>query len=147
MSYQEYDIELPTLEETREFASSLAGQVTPGTILALHGDLGAGKTTLVQFICQSLGVTAPVDSPTFVLMQEYSGKIPIVHIDLYRIKDPEETVELGFGDFLDNSLTLIEWPEIIEHMLPDETIHIELGFLEKGRRLRIRIPSGLAVTF
>jgi len=114
-------------EDTHRFAARLAGRLGPGAVLALHGELGAGKTCLVQGLARALGVTAPVGSPTFTLINEHPGRLPLYHIDLYRIRSPREALALGLDDYLyGDGVAAIEWAERVADLLPPHTLHIRL---------------------
>lgn len=114
--------------ETEAFGRRLAADLQPGDVVALHGDLGAGKTHLVRGVAAGLGVPpAEVSSPTFTLVHEYMGAVPVVHIDAYRIEHPEEMRRLGFDEYLDGeAVVLVEWPERIAPVLPAYTRHLYL---------------------
>lgn len=107
-------------EETIKFASEMAAKAKPGDVFTLTGDLGVGKTVFAKGFAQGLGVTEPVTSPTFTIVQEYlSGRLPFYHFDVYRISDSDEMEETGFFDYLDRGgVVLIEWAELIEDILP-----------------------------
>lgn len=107
-------------EETIKFAADLAAKSKPGDVYTLTGDLGVGKTVFAKGFAKGLGVTEPVTSPTFTIVQEYlSGRLPFFHFDVYRIADPDEMEETGFYDYLDRGgVVLIEWAELIEDILP-----------------------------
>lgn len=107
-------------EETIKFAANLAAKSKPGDVYTLTGDLGVGKTVFAKGFAKGLGVTEPVTSPTFTIVQEYlSGRLPFFHFDVYRISDPDEMEETGFYDYLDRGgVVLIEWAELIEDILP-----------------------------
>lgn len=128
-------------EATSELAKGIAKKLKPMSVLALYGDLGSGKTTFTRYLVDSLGSTSRVQSPTFVLMREYTnsqGEISkINHIDLYRLNTAEETRELGLEELFEdpNSITIIEWPEIIEEQLPKRTIKIKLEMKSEEERL------------
>ena len=122
---------------TETFGREWAKTLLPGTVVALHGDLGAGKTTLVKGIVSELTGTPPqqISSPTFTLMHLYESKYPVYHFDLYRLKSAEEFVHSGFTDFFDSvGICLIEWPDRITPILPKNTVHIHLTHLEQGGR-------------
>ncbi len=132
-------------EETRDFGRQLAGRLRPPAVLALIGPLGAGKTCMVQGIARGLEVPdkIPVTSPTYTIHHRYKGRIPVSHIDLYRIQSPEEALELGFHDLLLlDGVTLIEWADRVEPLLPENTVRVTLEFLgEEKRRITVAIPS------
>ena len=112
-------------EETQTFAAALAAELKNGAVLALHGDLGSGKTCFVQGLARALGVRQPVTSPTFTIVNEYRGRCPLVHMDLYRIGDPDELLSLDFENYLNaEGITVIEWAERSGDWLPGNTMHI-----------------------
>jgi tRNA threonylcarbamoyladenosine biosynthesis protein TsaE len=103
--------------------------------LALHGELGSGKTCFVQGLAEALGVRAFVNSPTFTIINEYKGRLPLHHIDLYRVKSEREADLLGLEEYLEaEGITAIEWPENISSLLPKNTIHIYFEFVDLNRR-------------
>ena len=106
------------------------------TIVTFKGDLGAGKTTLIKTLCQKLGVEDNISSPTFSIINEYKAKNrAIYHIDLYRIETIEEAIDIGIEEYLySGGLCLIEWPKIIESLLPEKYLHIEIDNLGKFTR-------------
>lgn len=124
------------LEALPAFARELAQMLRPGDAVALHGDLGAGKTTLVRALVEALGGDADaVSSPTFVFRQHYGAKPPVEHLDLYRLDDPAEAHELGLAEaFGPNVLTLVEWAERLPELLPPGTLHVTLEGLGEGPR-------------
>ncbi|MGC4046487.1 MAG: tRNA (adenosine(37)-N6)-threonylcarbamoyltransferase complex ATPase subunit type 1 TsaE [Armatimonas sp.] len=116
-------------EETATVAAELATRLKPGDVLCLRGDLGAGKTTFTRYLVKALGSRAPVSSPTFTLVHEYEGgQMPIAHIDCYRLGDDREFLDAGLGEYLnsDDWLTILEWPERIEDLLPENRITVWL---------------------
>jgi len=117
-------------DETAAVGRTLASSLGPGSVLLLIGDLGAGKTALVRGLAEGLGV-APEDvsSPTFTLMQEYrGGRVPLIHVDLYRLNDPREIDELGLEELGLNSVLAIEWAEKLPRPIPDAiAIRIDHG--------------------
>lgn len=125
--------------EMRAFGAKLLSACHSGGIIALHGNLGTGKTTLVRGALQSLGVTGGVRSPTYTLIEYYPLEpLSIAHFDLYRLAEPEELEFLGFRDYLtDNTLCLIEWPDRAEGILGDVGLEIYLDYDPGGRRLRM----------
>ncbi len=126
-----------TEEETAEFGAKFAKKLEMGDIVALHGDLGAGKTTLAKaIVSQIAGVSKrEVQSPTFTYLNIYDTTLPIYHFDLYRLKNEEAFIQLGFLDYLEEEgICLIEWAERIEPLLPQKTIHVRLSYVEEGKR-------------
>jgi tRNA threonylcarbamoyladenosine biosynthesis protein TsaE len=120
-------ITCPSAEATRALAAGIARRATPGTVIALTGELGAGKTCFVQGLAAGLGVNGPVTSPTFVLIAEHAGRLPLYHVDLYRTESLEEIRGLGLEELLDGGgVTAIEWAEKAEPLLPSHTIHVKL---------------------
>jgi len=102
------------------------GSASP-VVIALHGNLGAGKTCFTQGLAQAAGVREPVCSPTYTLISEYQGTVPFHHIDLYRLGGPEEAYDLGLDEYLEtDGITVIEWAERAAEMLPSHTLHIRL---------------------
>jgi len=134
-------------EETKEVGRVLAKELKAGSVVALSGPLGSGKTVLIQGICSGLGVTEFVTSPSFVIINEYPGKIKVYHFDLYRLEDVEEFIKLGYEEyFYGNGITLIEWAEKIETFLPEERMEINLEILsENERRILVRRFGGSKV--
>ena len=125
-------------DDTIEFAKELAPKLKKGDVLALYGELGAGKTFFTQQLCKFLGVKENVSSPSYVLMNEYHVNFIIRHLDLYRLDSVEEILELGLHDLYEDSITIIEWPEIAEGMLPENTIHIYFDFIDSNRKVTIK---------
>lgn len=120
-------VETHSPEETWKLATELAGDLAPGTVIALHGDLGAGKTCFIQGYAAALGIDEPVTSPTYTLIGEYEGRLPLHHIDLYRLSGPEEALGLGLEEYFDvNGITAIEWAERAEGLLPPDLLHIQI---------------------
>ena len=121
------DIVTRTPDETRTVGAGLAELLVPGDVISLTGDLGAGKTTFVQGAARGLGVGEPVLSPTFVLVREYRGEVPVYHLDVYRLDRLQEVIDLGFEDLLDPSgVIFVEWGDAIDALLPDEHLRVEL---------------------
>ncbi len=129
--------------QTRRLGMRLANLLTPGDVLALSGDLGTGKTRWVQGVCQGLGVSDLVISPTYTLVNEYQGHYSIYHIDLYRLTDSLEVLSFGLDDYLYGSgITLIEWAERAGDFLPNTYLAIELYHLEETKRRIVLRPQG-----
>ena len=125
--------------ETKSFAADLAKKLQPGSVLALYGDLGSGKTCFVQGLAEAFEVEEIVNSPTYTIINEYHGRLRLNHVDLYRLKSEADVLPLGLDELLEgNGITLIEWPERISSLLPESTIHVYFDFVDLNRR-RIRI--------
>ena len=119
-------VESRSPEETWQLAAALADELPPGTVLALHGELGAGKTCFIQGMAAALGVTEPVTSPTYTLIGEYEGRLPLHHIDLYRLSGGDGG-DIGLEEYFDASgITAIEWAERAEGLLPPGLLHIRI---------------------
>ncbi|MGI6257887.1 MAG: tRNA (adenosine(37)-N6)-threonylcarbamoyltransferase complex ATPase subunit type 1 TsaE [Anaerovoracaceae bacterium] len=123
-------IKINNQRETEDFGRELASGAKPGTVIALMGDLGTGKTTLTQAIAENLGVKEPVTSPTFTILQEYkSGRLPLYHFDVYRIADPEDMWELGYEEyFYGDGVCVVEWADRIQELLPEDAIRVSLEY-------------------
>ena len=122
-------------EETFEAGRKIGMNAKPGQIYTLTGDLGVGKTVFTQGVAAGLGITEPVNSPTFTIIQEYEdGRLPFYHFDVYRIADLEEMEEIGYDDyFFGQGICLIEWAELIEEILPEKRIEVTIEKdLDKG---------------
>lgn len=126
-----------SVEETRAIAAALASALRPGDVVTLSGDLGAGKTSFVQGAAAALGVAERVTSPTFILMREYQGAFPILHLDVYRMSNLQELTDLGYEEFMNpSSIVFIEWGDAIGPLLPDEFLDVELrGYSDEERSL------------
>ena len=136
-------------EETRAIGEALAGLLGPRDTLLLTGDLGAGKTTLVQGIARGLGVTDHVASPTFVLVREYAGRLPIAHVDVYRLDRVQDVVDLELDELGGaDRVLVVEWGDAVEELLPGDRLRIDLRIEDprtEVRRLGL-IPEGRAWT-
>lgn len=131
-------------EETQDAGERLARTLGPSTVVALTGELGAGKTCFVQGLVRGLGATAWATSPTFVLVNEYRGRLPIHHVDAYRIATSADLVDIGLLELIDgDGITIIEWADKILSLLPDRTIHVAIdGLGDEPRTITIRSPAG-----
>jgi len=139
---------LGDLEATGNLGARIAASLRVGDAVALHGDLGAGKTTLARAILRALGVTENVPSPSFTLVQSYdTPRLSVRHYDLYRIADPAEIDELGLDDALDEGAVLIEWPERAGMRLPPDALHVVLSLNRDDRHARVTGPSRWANAF
>jgi tRNA threonylcarbamoyladenosine biosynthesis protein TsaE len=126
-------------EETQKVGAALAELLVPGDVVSLTGDLGAGKTCLVQGAARGLGVSDHVASPTFVLVREYRGAVPVYHLDVYRLERMQEVIDLGFEDLLDPSgIMFVEWGDAIEELLPQSYLEARLTVDDdEARRIRV----------
>ena len=125
-------------DETRKLGLELGRRAEPGQIIALIGDLGTGKTTLTKYIAEGLGITEVVSSPTFTVIKEYeSGRMPLYHFDVYRVGDPDELFNIGAYEYFDgNGLCVLEWADLIEDELPENTDFIVIDYGEtEGERV------------
>ena len=125
-------------EETIKFGTELAAKLTPGTVIALIGDLGTGKTSLTKSIAAALGIEEIITSPTFNIVKEYdSGRLPLYHFDVYRIGDVDEMYELGYEEyFYGKGVSIVEWADLIEEIMPEDTLTINIEYGEKeGERI------------
>ena len=144
---EEKKIIIKNEEETKKFGEKLCEKLTAGSIVALTGDLGTGKTTLTKAIAAGLGVTDVITSPTFNIVKQYdSGRLPLYHFDVYRIGDVDEMYEIGYEEyFFGDGVCVIEWADLIEEIIPDDAVRIEIEYGEKeGERIydrRIRISG------
>lgn len=131
---------LDNVEATRNWAKDFAKNLKAPITVALHGDLGMGKSEIARTIIQTLcGDDTVVPSPTFTLVQTYENKDgKISHFDLYRINDKSELIEIGLPYAVDNDITLIEWPDIADDILPENTINIFLESYKDGRKLTVK---------
>ena len=129
-------------QETREIGFKLGKLLKPGSIVCLIGDLGAGKTTMTQSLAEALEVDDYITSPTFTIVNQYEGKMPLYHFDVYRIGCSEEMYDIGFEEYINgDGVCIIEWANIIEDILPDEYLKIELNYKDMGREMTL-IPYG-----
>ncbi len=117
-----------SVEETWRAAAEVAELLRPGQVVALHGDLGAGKTTFVQGLCFALGLHRPVTSPTFTLSTEYATpRFTFVHMDLYRLGGPDDLLAIGFPEYLETgAVVAVEWPERAGDLIPADALHVKL---------------------
>ena len=133
-------VETNNAAETFALGEEIGRKAAPGQVYALLGDLGVGKTVLIQGVAKGLGIKGPVNSPTFTILQVYEeGRLPFYHFDVYRISDPEEMYEIGFEEYLyGDGICLIEWGELIRDLLPENTISIRIEKdLSKGEDYRL----------
>ncbi len=112
--------ESSSYDDTQRIAKEIADTLHGGEFLAMYGDLGAGKTAFVQGLAKALGISDHVTSPTFTIVNEYYGRLPLYHFDVYRIGDPDEMYEIGYEEYIDgDGVCVVEWAELIEELFPD----------------------------
>jgi tRNA threonylcarbamoyladenosine biosynthesis protein TsaE len=114
-------------DETEAVGEAVGAQLRVGDLVVLTGDLGAGKTTFAKGLARALGVTQPVTSPTFTIVQEYDGRVPVAHVDVYRLDRIQELHDLGFEELLEGRVTVVEWGEAIALVLPRERIDVQIA--------------------
>lgn len=138
---KEYKIAVKTTEETVEIAENLSGFLRPGDVITLEGDLGAGKTTFTKGLAKGLGIKRTVNSPTFTIIKEYHGNMPLYHMDVYRLKDSME--DLGFDEYFNGEgVTVVEWAHLIEDQLPNDLLTIQLKLIDDNTREMTFKPTG-----
>ncbi len=130
--------------ETEEAGARLAEQLTPGTVVAFTGDLGAGKTAFTRGLARGLGITERVTSPTFTIVNEYEGgRLPLFHFDLYRLGSPEELFDIGWEDYLvRGGVCAVEWSETMEEELEERTIRVDIRRGEHDNQRILTITGG-----
>ena len=132
------EIKIEKLDNIREAAKQFIANICDSTVFAFYGNMGAGKTTFVKAVCEELGVADVITSPTFSIVNEYrseqTGEL-IYHFDFYRVKKIEEVYDMGFEDyFYSGALCFIEWPELCEEVLPDDTVKVSINEEPDGSR-------------
>ncbi|SHH48129.1 tRNA threonylcarbamoyladenosine biosynthesis protein TsaE [Sporobacter termitidis DSM 10068] len=132
--------------DTAAAGRSLAGKLKGGGVVALYGDLGAGKTAFVRGLAAGLGYTGRVTSPTFTIVNEYIGGTPLFHFDMYRLKNEDELFEIGWEDYLQRGgVIAVEWSENAEHSFPGDTVRVRISKTgEERRTIDIEFPEGQA---
>lgn len=131
------NIKIESLDKTHDAATEFIKAMGDNTVFAFHGEMGAGKTTFIKAICENLGVSDSINSPTFAIVNEYRSDSAelIYHFDFYRINKIEEAFDFGYEDyFYSGSLCFIEWPEKIESLLPHDTVNVHVKVQEDGSR-------------
>ena len=137
----EFEKNINSLEETQHFAQKLANLLESQDTITLEGDLGAGKTTFTQALAKGLGINRTVNSPTFTIMKRYEGRLPLNHLDVYRLSDTNE--DLGWDEiFYGDAVSVVEWAHLIEEDLPDERFAIEIYRIDDNKRKFILKPIG-----
>lgn len=128
--------------DTMELAENIESEKFPGMVICLDGELGSGKTVFVKGFAKGLGINEDITSPTFNIVKNYeNGEMPLNHMDVYRLEDSDETI--GFSDyFQSDSVTIIEWSELIKNQLPDERLDIKFKVIDENTRILILKPYG-----
>ncbi|UII56227.1 tRNA (adenosine(37)-N6)-threonylcarbamoyltransferase complex ATPase subunit type 1 TsaE [Cytobacillus spongiae] len=136
-----FELKTSTPEETMEFSKRLGQLLQAGDVLTLEGDLGAGKTTFTKGLAKGLDIAKTVNSPTFTIIKEYRGRLPLYHMDVYRVEDSFE--DLGFDEYFDGEgVTVVEWAHLIQEQLPKELLEIQLFHGEEDSRRIQMMPHG-----
>ena len=123
------ELQIRILDEIRAVAKEFVAALGNRTVVAFYGKMGVGKTTFIKAVCEELGVTDVINSPTFAIVNEYMSGAgePVYHFDFYRIRRPEEVLDIGYYEYIDSGcLCLMEWPELIEDLLPEETVRVNI---------------------
>ncbi len=132
------EIRINSLDEIGKAAQEFIDTMGDNTIFAFYGKMGAGKTTFIKAVCEALGVKDVINSPTFAIVNEYlagNGE-PIYHFDFYRIKKEQEVLDIGYEDYIySDCLCFMEWPELIEDLLPEDAVKVTIKELEDGKRV------------
>lgn len=132
------EIKLNSLDDIRQVARTFLTEIGDNKLIAFYGHMGAGKTTFIKALCEELGVEDVVNSPTFAIVNEYTdgdGE-SVFHFDFYRIKSLDEAFGIGFDNYMESGcFCLMEWPEKVEEILPEETLRVEISEVEDGTRL------------
>ena len=125
-------------EQTMALGRKLGELMSPGNVICVYGNLGAGKTYFAKGLALGLGVSEHVTSPTFTIINEYEGRIPFYHVDAYRLTEEEEAFELGLEEYLyGRGVTLIEWPERVNSLLPNEYLQLVISLSNEGDDVRV----------
>jgi tRNA threonylcarbamoyladenosine biosynthesis protein TsaE len=137
----EYIVRTNSSEETLQFSKELAQKLQPGDVITLEGDLGAGKTTFTKGLAVGLDINKNVSSPTFTIIKEYNGRLPLYHMDVYRLEDSYE--DFGFDEYFEGQgVTVVEWAHLIEEQLPTELLQIKITHGEENSRILTITPKG-----
>jgi len=138
-------LEIASLAEIQIAAKQFVAQIGDDTVFAFNGAMGAGKTTFIKAVCEQLGVKDVINSPTFAIVNEYFSEVrnePIYHFDFYRINSVREAFDIGAPDYFGSgNLCFIEWPELVEQLLPENTVFIEIEERADGQRLLRRLEK------
>ena len=138
----DYKITSRSIEETMELAENIEAEKFPGMIICLDGELGSGKTVFVKGFAKSLGIIDNITSPTFNIVKEYqSGEMPLYHMDVYRLEENDDSI--GFKDYFNSDgISIIEWAELIEEVLPEERLDIKFVVIDENTRIIKPTPHG-----
>ncbi|MBY7142402.1 tRNA (adenosine(37)-N6)-threonylcarbamoyltransferase complex ATPase subunit type 1 TsaE [Virgibacillus sp. NKC19-3] len=137
----DYQLKTYTALETTRLAQTLAELLKPGDLITLDGELGAGKTTFTKGLGTGLGIKRTINSPTFTIVKEYEGELPLYHMDAYRLEDSDE--DIGFEDYFDGEgITVVEWATYIEEFLPNERLMITIKYIDEHTRAFDFTPFG-----
>ena len=138
----DYKITSRSIEETMELAENIEAEKFPGMIICLDGELGSGKTVFVKGFAKSLGIIDNITSPTFNIVKEYqSGEMPLYHMDVYRLEENDNSI--GFKDYFNSDgISIIEWAELIEEVLPEERLDIKFVVIDENTRIIKLTPHG-----
>ena len=137
---EEYKITVHSDNETIAIAQNIESEKFPGMVICLNGDLGSGKTVFAKGFAHAMGIE-DITSPTFTIIKEYNGELPLYHMDVYRIEDTNE--ELGIEEYFDKGgVTIIEWANIIKDILPEERLDIKFKIVDENTRVIVLNPHG-----
>lgn len=136
MNSNKWQLPIASLDDTQRLAAYIGSQSWPGIVIALDGDLGAGKTTFSKALAAAIGVKDVVSSPTFTIIKEYMGdELPFYHMDVYRLS-LEEADELGLDDyFYGHGVTIVEWASLIEELMPEQYVSIHIEYIDEQQRM------------
>lgn len=136
-----YEYHAMSLDATKYLAVSLAKLLQPGDVITLEGELGTGKTTFTKSLAAGLGVVGTVNSPTFTIIKQYEGRLPLYHMDVYRLENEEE--DLGFEEYFHGGgVTVVEWAQFIADFLPEEYLNISIAYDNESSRTYSLTPKG-----
>lgn len=131
-----------SVEETEKIGQKLGELARPGMLILLTGELGAGKTAFARGVARGLGVKGPVTSPSFTLVEEYNGRIPLYHMDVYRLNSPDELIDIGYEEYVDgDGICLIEWGNLVREILPEDNLEIKIDGVGDKRTMAF-LPHG-----